>query len=111
MTRWFTIKGEMRSMLSWCREFDRSPTTVWRRLNRGMSIEDALTLPPLSKKGSNNGNAKLTDEQVLEIKERFKNGEGNKGSLKLLSKEYGVNWNTLGHIKRGTYWSHLKVEE
>jgi len=51
--------------------------------------------------GSNNGRAKLTSEQVAEIRGRRAAGE----KLKPLSEEFGVHQNTIWWVVRGVTWA------
>ncbi len=51
--------------------------------------------------GEKNGRAKLTSEQVVEIRQRRSAGE----YLKVLSADYGVSLGQIGHIARGDSWA------
>jgi len=53
--------------------------------------------------GSKHGNAKLNEEQVMEIKDKIKNGI----SLIELSKIYNVSPENISSIKRGKTWKHI----
>lgn len=55
--------------------------------------------------GSRNGNSKLTEELVIEIKTRFKNGQ----KTPQISKELGVNYFTLRNIGTGRTWGHIQI--
>jgi|WetSurSiteA1Bulk_404760.scaffolds.fasta_scaffold00293_8 hypothetical protein len=65
------------------------------------SIPKRKTLPI----GSNNGNAKLTEEHVKIIKEQLKNGIHEN----ILSKEYNVSFDTIWDIKKERTWKHVIV--
>lgn len=54
-------------------------------------------------RGENAGRAKLTEEQVREIKRRLRNGE----TTRALAKEYGVGKSTIGSISSGENWKHI----
>jgi hypothetical protein len=54
------------------------------------------------KKGEENNNAKLTKCQVLEIKRKYKKGNG-----ATLAKEYNVSLTTISHIIHKKIWSWL----
>lgn len=56
-----------------------------------------------TKKPSNTNSAKLTKEQVLEIRKRYDNGE----SSKALSKEYGVSQVTISRIGLRQTWKNI----
>jgi hypothetical protein len=58
-------------------------------------------------KGENARNVKLTDEKVLEIKIKLKDG----ASQKELANEYGVGQATISNINTGYTWSHVKLPE
>jgi len=53
--------------------------------------------------------AKLTGEQVLEIRERYATEHG--CSQARLSREYGVTTNTIANIVNGLTWQHLLRDE
>ena len=57
----------------------------------------------LSHRGSTHHKAKLTEAQVLVIKQRLKAGENHHA----LAAEYGVTPNTMQAIKHGTNWGWL----
>lgn len=55
-------------------------------------------------KGSRGGRAKLNEEQVLAIRERYANKET---TITQLSKEYGVSWSAIRFVVTGRNWKHL----
>ena len=55
-------------------------------------------------KGSAHGNSKLTEEDVVEIKERLRAGE----TQTSIAKDFGVSRITVSHINTGRYWKHVK---
>lgn len=57
-------------------------------------------------RGSNNFNAKLNEEQVLEIKRSFLNNV----SIVELMKKFNVSRSIVSNIKRGKTWKHVKVD-
>jgi hypothetical protein len=61
-----------------------------------------------SNKGENNTRAKLTDKNVIEIKTELLNYK--RGMISALAKKYGVNPETIGGIKRGERWQHVKID-
>lgn len=63
----------------------------------------AYNKPPI-KKGSDNASAKLTEEQVREIKILIAKGHSCYG----IAKDYGVSKQTILRIKNGVNWSHIK---
>ena len=54
-------------------------------------------------RGSDNGHAKLTQHQVLEIRSRARNGE----RTGALANEFGVGSPIISQIKHGSRWRHL----
>lgn len=54
-------------------------------------------------KGSKHPYSKLTEEIVLEIREKIKNGFTNRA----ISKEYGLNETYVSHIKNRRNWTHI----
>lgn len=55
-------------------------------------------------KGSNNHFSKVTEEQVKDIKELFKNGFG----VKEVSEIYKLPYSLIAQIKYGKSWKHIK---
>jgi len=53
--------------------------------------------------GSNNGNSRLKETQVVEIKRRIAAGESSAN----VALDYGVVEGTIDHIKQGRTWKHL----
>ena len=53
-------------------------------------------------KGSSNGNSRLTEEQVAEIKRRYVRGQG-----AALAREFGVDKTIVSNIMRGLMWKHV----
>jgi len=56
-----------------------------------------------SSEGEKNGCAKLTDDEVLEIRRRAKNGE----RQKLLANEFQMSISAVEHIVQRRKWKHL----
>lgn len=53
--------------------------------------------------GSKQGHAKLNEQQVLEIKQKLKNGE----KVKKLYEDYNVSQPAISNIKNGRNWKHV----
>ncbi len=51
------------------------------------------------------GNMKLSDDDVIDIKVRLKNGE----IVRSIRRDYAVGSTTLYNIKNGVTWSHIRV--
>lgn len=60
-----------------------------------------------SPRGSKQGHSKLTEEQVIEIKEYLADG---RFSQREISEQYGVCKSTIGKINSGDNWSWLKID-
>jgi hypothetical protein len=61
-----------------------------------------------TKIGEENGNSKLTEKEVIEIKTRLLNKH--RGLFKELAKEYNVSYVTIKHISQGRLWKWVGVE-
>lgn len=57
----------------------------------------------VSRKGESNGSSKLTESQVLDIRERHENGE----SVKDLVFRYDLNKSTINRIVKRETWKHI----
>lgn len=64
------------------------------------------TMPERTARGERSGAAKLTDNQVLEIRKRLLSSK-RYGLIKALASEYGVHRGTIMGIENRTYWKHL----
>jgi hypothetical protein len=58
-------------------------------------------------KGEHNGNSKLTETQVAEIKRLIASGKTNKAIAPL----YGVTHQMISKIRRGHFWKHVATEK
>ena len=56
--------------------------------------------------GENNPSAKLTEQQVIQIKKLYSEGR----SKLSIANEIGCGWSTVARIIKGTHWTHIKVE-
>lgn len=74
---------------------------AFKRVPRG---KDAyFSQHPEETRGENNGNAKLTPQDVLTIRQRVSSGE----SRKVIAADYGVSTVLIGKIAQRKLWSHL----
>ena len=55
-------------------------------------------------KGSKNGNSKVTETQVIAIRNEYST---NKFSQRELGKKYGLGKSMIGEIIRGNFWRHI----
>jgi hypothetical protein len=58
------------------------------------------------KKGTKNGNAKLTDETVREIKRLLATGL----PQQIIAEKFGVKQRTISDIRTGTSWTHVTLD-
>ena len=72
------------------------------RLARG-SKNGNYTCPESVKKGEKNGNAKLTADQVLDIRREYSAGT----RITTLARQYGVTMTHVGYIVHRRAWKHL----
>ena len=72
----YTINGESKTLVEWCRQYNKPDGMVWYRLKKGMDIETALTKPK-------------------EDKRRFYEYDGKQYTIQQLSKLLKVNEHTL----------------
>lgn len=95
------------------REYSIGETTLyhivhgetWRHLP---TTERRSLLPPtIPKRPHMVGKSfvKLTDDEVMSIRERWANG----APIKLLAREAGLSYNTISHIVKGKTWPHLPI--
>jgi hypothetical protein len=65
------------------------------------NLADARERGRLNSKGSNNGRAKLTEEQVKEIRKKYKSGRGTQAEI---AKEFNVSRAQIGKIINYESW-------
>jgi len=99
--------GELHSVL--CKEYGVSGTAI-ASISSGGSwnhIEVSGFQPGTNsvKFGEKNSSAKLTEDQVIQIKNRLSNFEG----LKTIARDYNVSAATVYDIKTGRSWKHVEV--
>lgn len=57
----------------------------------------------ISQSGTSNPRSKLTESQVIEIRNRWRNGE----TLILLAKEFGISKSNAFYVANRIYWKHV----
>lgn len=85
---------------------DNPPCVNVRHLavgNNSINIQRSYDVGRASKAGAKNESAKLTEEQVLDILRRLRNGE----TVKDLSNEYGMGKTAIRSIGDGYSWSSV----
>lgn len=60
------------------------------------------------KPGELHRNAKLTDDNIREIRALHDDQRGSGTGFKSLAKKYGVHWTTIRQVIRGVTWGHVK---
>jgi hypothetical protein len=63
--------------------------------------------PERAPRGTRNGNAKLTESDVREIRQRYDMGETQRG----IAAAFGVTQGLVGHIVRGLIWRHVAHDD
>jgi hypothetical protein len=99
---WRLHYGEIPEGLVVCHKCDNPSCVRPNHLFLGTNKENQvdMVLKGRGRIGVKNGRSKLTEEQVIELKE-------SKLQTKHLMTQYGVNGATVRKIKRGILWSHL----
>ncbi len=111
---WMIYKGPIPKGMLVCHSCDNpictNPNHLWigsQKQNNDDKIAKGrgkYEQPP-SKKGSLNNAAKLTEEQVKEIKILLEKGL----TMIAIGKQYGVSKTTILRIKKGTNWKHVEA--
>jgi hypothetical protein len=107
--------GKEMTIAEWAREIGADPATLKRRLDKGWSTEDALSIPighptdlmiesikKLHKSGEDSSRAKMTFEAAERMRE-YKN-ENPKASLEALGNQFGVGRETARKVIRRLAW-------
>lgn len=100
-----TAFGETLPLRVWGQRAVVSRRTIARRIEEGMSAEEAISSPrrTVAPRGSCSGHAVLNEVQVREIKTALACG----GSVNALARRYGVAQPTISSIKSGRNWKHV----
>jgi hypothetical protein len=72
-------------------------------MTRRENLQHAKRLGLLDNEGERNPMAKLTAEQVLQIRSRYRFGGG--PGYKALAAEYGVTWEAVRNLIKGQSWA------
>jgi hypothetical protein len=83
------------------------PSHLWlgdHRSNQQDKVIKGRNVPPKPQLGVQNPEAKLTDAQVVVIRERYATGEVDQASL---AAEFNVSKSLIGLITNGKVWSHV----
>lgn len=99
------IDGEAHCLTEWARITGLSRGTIYRRMRSGaLMTREQMLGPGGTAHGERVGTAKLTTEQVREIKSL----EG-AISRKALARKYGVTLKAISGILNGTSWRHVEA--
>jgi hypothetical protein len=77
-------------------------------VNASSNQKHAHSLGLYDRKGENNSSAKLTEQQVKELKQEFKI-KNYRGQLAALARQYKIHENTLARIRDNKLWKHIVV--
>lgn len=107
---WEIIHGPIPDGLFVCHDCDNPPCVRPDHLFLGTPLDNSMdrnrkgrTHGPV---GELNGQTKLTDEQVREIRVALRDGEGRSK----LAEEYNVSTSTIYYIKVGRRWKHVQLQ-
>lgn len=98
-----TINNETKCLSEWAEASKLSRGTISWRLEHKWPSERLLETP-LESIGQKHPMSKLTEEQVVEIKKKLKNGN----TLMSIAKEYNVDFTNISAIKRGKTWKFVQ---
>lgn len=70
---------------------------------KGRTNRRDSTPPERRPRGVRHWKARLTDSDVLAIRQRLADGE----ERMAVAREYGIGWSTIDHIAKGRTWRHL----
>jgi len=106
-SRLVTVHGETACLSEWAARRALSVKTVQSRLRYGWSMAQALGLSPRppprqALRGESHGCARLTAEDVLEIRQ-----EGREVTTRSLAKRYSVTESAIYRVRKGLTWKHL----
>lgn len=69
------------------------------------NAEDAIRLGEL--RGTKNGRAKLTEEEVIEIRKEYRARQGKHGTVAFLARKYGLSHSAMLSVVKGDHWRHI----
>jgi len=75
-----------------------------KEVKRKISIARKKTAENMDEGGSANNNSKLTEEDVIEIRDKY---EPYYYTLSQLADEYNVSQSCINHIVQGRHWQHV----
>lgn len=104
---WIEYDGKRMVLSDWASHLDMPVETLRHRLCKTDDIKDAFYgnwSNRTAHYGTENVNAKLTPEAVIEIRNRIAAGEKQKD----VAKAFGVHRDTIRRATNGSGWSHIK---
>lgn len=106
---WELEHGKIPDGLGVCHICDRPGCVRGTHLflgDQGVNVRDMFSKGRcIRHKGEKHAEAKLTDAQVFEIKKLINSGV----KTKEIALKYGVVMGTIGHIKAGRNWTHIRM--
>lgn len=96
--RLLTVRGKTQSLTEWARQAGLSVQTIASRLESGWSANDAVRPGLHRAKGERSPHAKLTSDQVEEIRSSSEIGT-------VLARKFGVSSTLIYAIKKGRAWA------
>jgi hypothetical protein len=103
-TRYFEYQGERKRLSQWAEDprcLASSLTSLYERLERGLTFEAALTMPAISQ---GYGNAKVTEDQVREIRSAYAAGI----LQRVIAKEHQISRQNVSAIVNRKAWEHVE---
>lgn len=108
-TIYLTIFGEQKTMSEWLEDKRcvlKNYKQLWRRIKRGIDSEKAITKKKLPKSNNNVTTPKLTEEDVLKIRNLCNTTDLSNGQI---SKLFLVNNESIRNIRLNKTWKHLSL--
>ena len=98
--RFIEHAGESLTLMQWSRRTGLSKHTIWRRLEKGWSVEKTLTTPPhATRKGQLNA-SKLKEADVLAIR-------ASDLPASELARQFNVSYSNIYAILKRKSWKHI----
>lgn len=111
MISWELYRGPISEGLCVCHKCDNPACVNPNHLFLGTRSDNAVDMYQKGRgpnnRGENNGRAKLSPKQVIEIRERYATGEIYQAEL---AKEYGVTQAVVQKLIRRKIWKHIDFE-